>query len=142
MGTKATKKVASGQGVSKSAEPATQDFALPHVDVEFVPFPGSSIRANFFMIEFDGGAFLLRVFENREDASPRPTLFATKRQNVEVARFTISPAALKALDASVQQAKNSYLVAMGHELPDSGKFVPALFRLAAEAHAKQQKAKQ
>jgi hypothetical protein len=120
---------------------ARNDFVLPKVDTEVVPYPSSAIRATNFGIEFDGGSFVLKVFENREDASPRATPVATKRQNVEIARFTVSPVALQGLDATLQQAKRSYVAAMGHELPDNGKILPALMRLAAEAHAKQPKAK-
>lgn len=120
--------------MDRSPDAATKRFALPKIDVETVPYSGSAIRATAFAIEFDGGSLLLRVFENRENPSPRSTYVATKRQHVEIAKFAISAVALQALDAAVQQAKHSWAVAMGHELPDNGKLIAALTGLAQQAY--------
>ena len=115
----------------KSATPKPQNQAA-QFELEFVPYDGPAERANIFTIEFDGGSLVLRVIESRENPEPRPTLLATKRQNVEVGRFVLSPTALLSLEAAVSFAKNSYTRAMGHDLPNPAEVMKKLREVASE----------
>ena len=106
---------------------------------EIVPFDGPASRVTSSAIEFDGGLLVLRLFEIREPAHPRPQFVSGERQLVEVGRFAMSPVCLRNLDAAVQNAKSSYVAAMGHELPEPAKVSAALRKFALDAMAKAKK---
>lgn len=98
--------------------------------VRHVPLPeGGSRRASHFEVRFDGGAFTLHVNEFRERAEPREGPVALEWDMVEVARFSVSPVALRYLSTAVEGAVSTYRQATGHDMPDPVKVQEVLNRI-------------
>jgi hypothetical protein len=116
-----------------------QKNPIPPFETVFEPLNESAIRASGFAAEFDGGSFVLRVFEIREDPAARPSLLATKRRNVEIGRFAVSPIALQSLSSALEFARVTYKRAMGHEFPQQEAVLKSLKALALEEQTKASK---
>ena len=116
-------------------------YVPPPVVTSIVPLDEPALRASVFSLEFDGGSFLLRIFDFREDPEVRVEPVATKRRNVEIARFAISPVAFQHLEGTMALGRRSYVEAMGHELPDQAKIISGLIRVATEEKGKQEASK-
>jgi len=105
-------------------------------NLKFVPLPeGGSRRATNCEIRFDGGAFTLHIFENRESPSPRPGPVPQDWEFVEVGRFSLSPQALRTLQNAVEFAAMTYREAMGHDFPDTSKVQEVLNQIAKRTAA-------
>ncbi len=95
-----------------------------------VPQSGPAIRASNFELRFDGGAFVLLAYDQRESAERRPSPLVEAWDLVEVGRFVLSPIALVYLRDAVAGGAATYAAALGQSLPDPQKVLSSMKRLS------------
>jgi hypothetical protein len=109
------------------------------IEQKVIPFNGPAVRLTNCGVEFDGGSFVLRLYEQREAAQPRElTPAVSNRELVEIARYAVSPIALQYLASVIHDAARTYQASMGHALPNEKTLQAALQKFAVEEAARKQ----
>lgn len=113
-------------------------FAKIQQSGRVVPLGEGAPRATGFEVRFDGGAFTLHLYESRESAEPRSVgALVEAWDNVELARFSLSPLALVRLVNTIAAATRMYETVMGTTLPDEAHVTEATAAFVTEAMKRQ-----
>jgi len=97
------------------------------------PLDGPAVRATNFEVRYDGGAFTIHIYDNRESTEIRPLGPSKKWEAVEIARYSLSPLALLRLRDALMPNISVFEAVMGRPIPSEAENNASLLSLMDKA---------